>query len=243
MLFEGLEPLKAESLKNVCIRRFEGMILSGAVGVGEKLPPERELAVRLGVSRPVVHEALVDLAVKGLVGMTPRKGAVVNDFRRQGSVTLLTSLLEYQNGRLDARLLDGLLNMRMLIETENARLAAGNRTQAQVDELNGLIVQESQADPTDVDTVTHLDFEFHLLLAIATDNLLYPLLLNSFKPVYTNLSGQFFKDSALVRVVFDFHKDLASAIADQDEARAAELMRRMLLHGEDRLRKIIAINT
>jgi len=242
MMFEGLEPLKAESLKNVCIRRFEGMILSGAVSVGEKLPPERELASRLGVSRPVVHEALVDLAVKGLVSMTPRKGAVVNDFRRQGSVTLLTSLLEYQNGRLDARLLDGLLNMRMLIETENARLAAGNRTQAQADELNDLVIQEAGADPADADTVTRLDFEFHLLLAIATDNLLYPLLLNSFKPVYTNLSGQFFKDAALVPVVFDFHKILAAAIADQNEARAADTMYRMLLHGEDRLRKIISIN-
>ncbi|MDA8403778.1 MAG: FadR/GntR family transcriptional regulator [Desulfobacteraceae bacterium] len=242
MMFEGLSPLKSESLKDNCIRRFEGMILSGAVSVDEKLPPERELAGRLGVSRPVVHEALVDLAVKGLVSMTPRKGTVVNDFRRQGSVTLLTSLLEYQNGRLDARLLDGLLNMRMLIETENARLAAENRTPAQVDELNDLILQESGTDSADGDAVTRLDFEFHLLLAIATDNLLYPLLLNSFKPVYTNLSGQFFKDSALVRAVFDFHKNLAAAIADQDEHQAAELMRRMLLHGEDRLRKIISIN-
>jgi DNA-binding FadR family transcriptional regulator len=241
MMYEGLSPLKAESLKNVCIRRFEGMILSGVLGVGKKLPPERELAVSLGVSRPVVHEALVDLAVKGLVRMTPRKGTVVNDFRKQGSVTLLTSLLEYQNGRLDARLLDGLLNMRMLIETENANLAARNRTQAQVDELNGLIIQETGVDPVDVDTVTHLDFEFHLLLAIATDNLLYPLLLNSFRPVYTNLSSQFFQDSNLVRVVFDFHKNITSAIADQDQHRAVELMRRMLSHGEDRLRKIIAI--
>lgn len=241
-MFEGLEPLRAESLKDVCILRFEGMILSGALAVGEKLPPERELAGSLGVSRPVVHEALVDLAVKGLVSMIPRKGAVVNDFRRQGSVTLLTSLLEYQNGQLDARLLDGLLNMRMLIETENAGLAARNRTRTQVDELNGLIIQEAGVDPADVDTVTRLDFEFHLLLAIATDNLLYPLLLNSFRPVYTNLSSQFFQDSEMVCVVFDFHENITSAIADQNPHRAVELMRRMLSHGEDRLRKIIAIN-
>jgi len=241
-MFDGLEPLKAESLKDVCIRRFEGMILSGAVAVGEKLPPERELAVRLGVSRPVVHEALVDLAVKGLVRLTPRKGSLVNDFRRQGSVTLLTSLLEYQNGRLDARLLDGLLNMRLLIETENARLAAENRTPAQMEELSALIALESAADPADTDAVTRLDFEFHLLLAIATDNLLYPLLLNSFKPVYTNLSGQFFKDSALVETVFAFHKEIVSAIAEKDQQQAAERMGRMLSHGEDRLRKIIAIN-
>ncbi|RJP93733.1 MAG: FadR family transcriptional regulator [Desulfobacteraceae bacterium] len=242
MMFEGLEPLKAESLKEVCIRRFEGMILSGTVGVGEKLPPERELASRLGVSRPVVHEALVDLAAKGLVSMTPRKGTVINDFRRKGSVTLLTSLLEYQDGRLDARLLDGLLNMRMLVESENARLAAKNRTSAQVNELNGLIVQEAHTDPANVETVTRLDFEFHLLLAIATDNLLYPLLLNSFKPVYTNLSGQFFKETAFVRVVFDYHKMLTAAIADQNEHRAVDIMRRMLSHGEDRLREIVSIN-
>lgn len=242
MLIEGLEPLKAESLKEVCIRRFEGMILSGAVGVGEKLPPERDLAARLGVSRPVVHEALVDLAVKGLVSLTPRKGAVINDFRRQGSLTLLTSLLEYQNGRLESRLLDGLLNMRMLVETENARLAAENRTPAQMEELNALVTLESAADPEDTDAVTRLDFEFHLLLAIATDNLLYPLLLNSFKPVYTNLSGQFFEDTALVKTVFGFHKEIVTAIAEKDARQAAERMGRLLSHGENRLRTIIAIN-
>lgn len=214
------------------------MILSGTLSVGEKLPPERELAKRLGVSRPVVHEALVNLAAKGLVSMTPRIGTVVNDFRRQGSIALLTSLLEYHNGRLDSGLLEGMLNMRLLMEVENARLAAKNRTESQVDELKAVVRQEAKSDPTDIETITGLDFEFHLIIAIATGNLLYPLLLNSFKPVYTNLTQKFFQDESVVPVVFGFHKKLADAISHRDEQAAADIMLRMLKHGEKRLKKI-----
>ncbi|MFA6032330.1 MAG: GntR family transcriptional regulator, partial [Myxococcota bacterium] len=93
-MIELLAPLKAESLKEVFISRFEGLILSGQLATGQKLPSERELAMTLGVSRPVVHEGLVDLAAKGLVSMKPRVGAFVNDFRREGSITLLSSLLD-----------------------------------------------------------------------------------------------------------------------------------------------------
>jgi GntR family transcriptional repressor for pyruvate dehydrogenase complex len=239
-MFDGLHPVKTDSLKEVCIKRFEGLILSGAFAAGEKLPPERELAKRLGVSRPVVHEALVEIAAKGLVTITPRKGTMVNDFRRQGSVSLLVSLLEYHDGKLDARLLDGLLTMRLLVEIENVRLAARHRTDAQLEEFNNILHQETTADHTDIENITQLDFEFHLIVAIATDNLLYPLLLNSFKPVYTNLSGHFFHDPTVVDIVFDFHKKIVSAVSDQDEQHATDLMHQMLSHGEDRLRKIIS---
>jgi GntR family transcriptional repressor for pyruvate dehydrogenase complex len=165
---------------------------------------------------------------------------MINDFRRQGSVPLLISLLEYHDGKLDAKLLDGLLTMRLLVEIENVRLAARHRTDAQLEELNNVLLQETTADHTDIEILIQLDFEFHLIVAIATDNLLYPLLLNSFKPVYTNLSGQFFQDPTVVDVVFDFHNKIVSAIGDQDEPYAADLMHQMLTHGEDRLRKIIS---
>ena len=78
-----LKPLKTESLKEVFISRFENLILTGRLAIGQKLPPERELALQLGVSRPVVHEGLVELAAKGLVKLKPRAGAVVNDYRME----------------------------------------------------------------------------------------------------------------------------------------------------------------
>ena len=124
---ELLKPIKNESLKDIFVARFEELILSGKLSVGQKLPSERELALQLAVSRPVVHEGLVDLAAKGLVSMKPRVGTVVNDYRKEGSLPLLNSLVNYQRGRLDAELLNNLLAMRMLFEVETARLAALNR--------------------------------------------------------------------------------------------------------------------
>jgi GntR family transcriptional regulator, transcriptional repressor for pyruvate dehydrogenase complex len=239
-MLDGLYPIKSDSLKEICIRRFEELILSGAFAVGERLPPERDLAKRLGVSRPVVHEALVDIAAKGLVSMTPRIGAMVNDFRRQGSIALLTSLLEYHKGKLDPKLLEGMLNMRLLVETENARLAAKNRTDAQLKEFHDLLEFEARANHLDIEAITQLDFEFHLLVTIATDNLLYPLLINSFKPVYTNLTSQFFQDAAVVPAVFDFHRQLVEAIGARDEQKAVEIMWKLLKHGEERLKEIVS---
>ena len=106
-----LKPLKTDSLKDVFVQRFEELILSGALSIGQKLPPERELALMLGVSRPVVHEGLVDLENKGLVTMKPRVGTVVNDYRREGSLSLLNSLVSYNRGRLEPAILDSLLEI------------------------------------------------------------------------------------------------------------------------------------
>ncbi len=64
-----LKPIHTASLKDVFIKRFEELILSGKFPVGQKLPSERELALQLGVSRPIVHEGLVDLAQAGVVGL------------------------------------------------------------------------------------------------------------------------------------------------------------------------------
>jgi DNA-binding FadR family transcriptional regulator len=128
---ELLKPIKSESLKDICVARLEELILSAKLSTGQKLPSERELALQLGVSRPVVHEGLVDLAAKGLVTMKPRVGTVVNDYRKEGSLFLLTALVNYHQGQLDPNLLRSLLDMRLLFEVETARLAALHRSDEQ----------------------------------------------------------------------------------------------------------------
>lgn len=235
-----LQPVKNERLKEICAGRLEALILSGEVPVGQKLPPERELARQLGVSRPVVHDALLELAGKGLLTLVPRVGAMVNDYRKEGSVALLTSLLNYQQGALAHNLLEGLLAMRILFEVETARLAAIHRSDAHNQQIRELIVAEERAELTDIALLTALDFDFHHLVAMASGNPAYPLLLNSFKPVYTNLSGQFFKDPTVMPTVIGFHRDLADAIKKQNEQLAVAVMRCLLAHGEEHLRGVAA---
>jgi len=238
-----LKPIRAESLKEVFVTRFEELILSGKIAVGQKLPSERELALQLGVSRPVVHEGLVDLAAKGLVTMRPRVGTTVNDYRREGSLVMLESLLNYQRGRLEPGLLQGLLDMRRLFETETARLAARCRTDVHLQALEEILSEEKLHDPGDAQGWAHIDFRFHHLLAMASSNPVYPLLLNSFKGVYLNLTGQFFQDPSVVPAIIAFHEELAGAVNRKDEEGAARVMDRMLSHGETHLRRMIATST
>jgi len=237
---ELLGPIRKESLKDLFVARFEKLILSGKLSIGEKLPSERELALRLGVSRPVVHDGLMDLVSKGLVSMKPRVGTVVNDYRREGSLAILSSLVNYNNGRLDSRLLDSMLEMRMLIEVETARLAALRRTEEQLEALSDLLREEEDVASEAIDRIAEIDFGFHHLVAMATGNFVYPLLLNSFRQVYVSLTQRFFSDPGVLALVFGFHGDLVEAIKEQDEEMAAEIMRRLLVHGRDRLKAMIA---
>jgi len=238
-MLAALRPIKTEALKDICVARFEELIISGKLSPGQKLPSERELALQLGVSRPVVHEALVDIAAKGLVSLKPRVGTIVNDYRKDGSLALLNSLVNYHDGKLEPKLLDGLLEMRILFEMENAKLAARNRTDLQASELKKIVKKEEDEDIKNIDSLIDLDFEFHLLLAMATDNFSYPLLLNSFKQFYTNLTGLFFRNTSVIPVVFEFHNNLADAVEKRDEKTALEIMENLLSHGEKYLRATI----
>jgi GntR family transcriptional regulator, transcriptional repressor for pyruvate dehydrogenase complex len=239
MLEQLIEPIKTDSLKEVFVLRFEELILSGKIKIGQKLPSERELALQLRVSRPVVHEGLVELASRGLVSLKPRFGAVVNDYRKEGSITLLSSLIQYQQGKLGPELLDSLLQMRLLLETEFARFAAQNRTDEQIKEFYGILQQEESANPKHTQKITDLDFEFHLLIAVASGNTVYPLLLNSFRQIYTNLSGQFFKDSQVIITVHKYHRDMVKALESKDGKKAMSVMKALLNHGEKYLRQMI----
>lgn len=239
MLESLMEPLRTDSLKDVFVLRFEELILSGKIKIGQKLPSERELALQLGVSRPVVHEGLVALAARGLVSLKPRIGATVNDYRREGSITLLSSLIQYQKGGLEPELMESLLELRQLIEPAFAGLAAENRTAGQMAEFHALLEKEASTDRRDIQKITDCDFDFHLLVAMASGNTVYPLLMNSFRPIYTNLSGQFFKDPDVAAVVHGFHREMVKAIETGNKKKAIAGMKKILRHGETHLRQMI----
>ncbi|HUV15423.1 MAG TPA: FCD domain-containing protein [Pelolinea sp.] len=235
-------PLHVTSVREACIRFLENKILSGEWMIDTRLPSERSLAASLEVSRLILHEAIVDLAAKGLVEIIPRKGAFVSDFRRDGAVGLLSSLMTYQNGELDRDFISGMVDMRLLLETETARLAALNCSESQLAELRGVLEEECKTDLSDDMTLTELDFTFHLIIAIASGNLMYPMIINSFRKVYTRLTGTFFRrysGQRAISEVFGYHDQLITAVAEKESSKAAEVMRAMLEHGARFLYEIL----
>ncbi|MBN1267721.1 MAG: FadR family transcriptional regulator [Anaerolineales bacterium] len=230
----SLEPVQNQSLQQTCALRMEAKILSGEWIAGQRLHSERTLAQELQVSRPVVHQALVDLAAKGLVCIVPRRGVFVCDYRTSGSLAVLSTLLTYKDQEIDPQLIHDLIEARKLIETETARLAAQKRTTEQLKRIETILDQETTADPGDSRSLTELDFSFHLEIAIASANRVYPMILNSFRSVYTHLTGLFFttyQGREPVQRTFIAHRNILEKISQQEPEKAAILMADMLDEG------------
>lgn len=236
---DRIQPIIHRSLKDEFIERFESLILSGKFSPGERLPSERELGSLFGVSRPVVHEGLRALESRGLVTIRSRKGSLVNDYRREGSIEMLLSILNYSGGRLSASLFDGVLEMRLLFEVETARLSAMRRTDEQLCGLRAIVDREGSTRQPTADEVAGIDYEFHLAVAIASGNEIYPLLLNSFRRIYQTILDTFFADASVVQPVFSFHAKLVDAIARRDELAARDTMLDLLAYSERNLRRIL----
>jgi DNA-binding FadR family transcriptional regulator len=233
------EPIKTVSLKEVFVSKFEQLILSGKLAVGEKLPSERELVNQLKISRSVVHTGLLDLAAKELISIKPNTGAIVNDFRKEGSLTILLPLVNYHGLKLQPKTQKDLLAIRLLFETEAAYLSALNRTEQQVEELFTSISKEENLKDFTAKEIAELDFEFHLTIMEASGNFFFPLLLNSFKPIYLNLVESFYSDTTVRQTVLNYHKQIYQAIKQQNDAEAKKIMIELLNHGAEHLKQII----
>jgi len=233
-----VQPVETQSLKQVVIQTLEGWILSGELKIGEKLPSERDLAQQMKISRPVLHEALVDLASKGLVKIEARRGIFINDYRIHGSCALLSSMLNFHQDQLDPVFGKSLIEMRMLIEVETAKLAALYATSDDFSKLEEILNKEKTFPSVTVENLVELDFSFHLQIALASGNRAYPLILNSFKAIYTHLTGTFFGKNIhtpVLEEVFTFHSQLLHAIKSKDSLTAQTVMVAMLKHGEKHL--------
>ncbi len=237
-----LEPIKTDSLKDVFVSKFERLILSGKISIGEKLPSERELVNHLKVSRSVVHAGLLDLAAKELITIKPQTGAIVNDFKKEGSLSILLPLVNYHGLKLRPDIQKDIIDIRLLFETEAVRLSAINRNKLHLKDLFNIISEETIVDHINPKEIAKLDFKFHLIIMEASGNFFYPLLLNSFKPIYLHLVELFYSDTSVCKTVFNYHKELYEAIKRKDEDDSKKIMTMLLKHGAEHLEQMINKN-
>lgn len=139
-------------------------ISAGEFPIGSRLPPERELAATLQVSRATVREALLALELMHFVEIKLGSGVFVLPEAARG-VERSDSLFPETAGPSDV------LEMRRLIEGESAYRAAQRGTEAQLAAI-GAAVERIQASLNDLPRFDRADVEFHLLIAEASGNTL-----------------------------------------------------------------------
>lgn len=137
--------------------QIAAMIAGGSFPPGSRLPGEREMAERLGVSRVTIREAEIALQAQGLVRIKTGSGVYVCDSAEQNNGALpLVSAFE-------------LTEARSLFESEAAALAAPTISDEQIEVLEMLVAQMSEADDGST-AATEADRAFHLTIAAASGN-------------------------------------------------------------------------
>ena len=124
--------ISSPTLRELFVQQLEDLILSGKLKIGEKLPTERQLAESMQVSRSVVNNGLSDLEKKGFLVVKPRSGTYVEDYRKNGTLDTLISIMKFNGGRLRNDEVKSILEVRIALDTLAARLCVPNITEEEV---------------------------------------------------------------------------------------------------------------
>ncbi|HWN32168.1 MAG TPA: FCD domain-containing protein [Pseudonocardia sp.] len=158
-------PRRARSISIELAAHVERLIATGVLRPGERLPPERELAASLSVSRSTLREAMHELEGKHLVERRTGRGTIVAE--QAESVTELYAGLA--GVRLDADVtLDDATELRLIVEPRIAAAAAVRASPSNFVQLEDVLAR-SALDPA-AERSLELDVEFHLMLAHAARN-------------------------------------------------------------------------
>jgi len=132
---------------------------SGVYKVGDRLPSERDLAAKFGVSRPTVREAVIALEVDGIVDVRMGSGVYIKADKPAGGAAQRTDMGMFE-----------LLEARRAFESEAAALAADRITDEEIANLKTLVAEMEQENTRDVEMSEDADRRFHLAIASATRN-------------------------------------------------------------------------
>lgn len=129
----AMRPMQRSRLYEQIVERLLALINELELVAGDRLPPERELAASIGVSRASVRQALVVLEVQGLVEVRHGEGAVLLETRPD------TAVLDA--ARAHTRRLPEVIEAREALEVKLASLAAQRRTDEDVERIDEALVQ------------------------------------------------------------------------------------------------------
>jgi len=223
-----LPTLKVERLYRQISNLLIGCIKKGQFPAGAILPPERELAKQLGVSRSSIREALIALEITGWV-----------EIRTGNGVYVMNPLPQSENAPAEEEFsLKALIQARQVYEAMTAELAARNGSDDQRAELQEITQDLIQLHVND-EKFLREDKRFHLLIAEMTGNEvlrdMMEYLWNKRKSSRFVRLESHYAESDFPREMNQDHEDIARAIIARDAAQARACMDRHLQHVYDRL--------
>jgi GntR family transcriptional repressor for pyruvate dehydrogenase complex len=226
-LISQLKPIDNRRLYQQIADQIRGLIRQGDYPVGARLPPERDLALQLGVSRPSVREALIALEVNGSVEV--RMGAGVY-------VCATTEPVSATHASLGESPIE-LMQARSALEGSIVALACGRVSPDGLASL-GKAIDAMRAAVTDNRSPLEEDRAFHLAIAAMTGNSVMERLVRELfderhSPISSQLSARSESDQTWMQALHE-HEAILRALDSRDVLSAQTAMRSHLQASQER---------
>ena len=220
--------LQRDKLSEQVADQIQEWIIADSLKPGDRLPPERELAERIGVSRTVVREAIGALSIQGLVKVKPGCGTYVQELDVQDAAASIKLYLKLRQTPQSYR---DIYEVRSMLEVEAAGLAAQRATDEDRAALESAL-DDMAAHQDDPGRYVASDLAFHASLAAATHNELLSVLFGPLASRMQEIVQISFREPGAVSGGLTHHRNILDSVRQQNPDRARQAMRDHLGHAQ-----------
>ncbi|MEM6631511.1 MAG: FadR/GntR family transcriptional regulator [Bacteroidota bacterium] len=224
-MLDNFHEIRVENTSDKIIRQIRGLIISGQLKPGDKLPPERKLSEAFGVGRSHVRDAIKKLEFYGILRTLPQSGTVISGLGINALEGLISDVLQIEEADFKS-----LVETRVLLEIDGAGKAAERRTTEDIMAMQkALTAYEVEVARNSV--AVEEDLLFHLKIAEASKNKVLHSLMLIITPdiIKSFVDLQVCKDDTLDKTLKG-HQDILDCIVAQNVEGAQSAMR---LHLKD----------
>jgi DNA-binding FadR family transcriptional regulator len=230
------EPFEKDVLPKKIATRLLSLVKEKQLRPGDKLPPERELAVMMQVSRPSLREALQALAIMNIIEMRQGDGTYVTSLEPE----LLVEPLDFVFSLNDSTLLE-LFEARKIVEVGIVALAAQRITAAEIQELETCLEKSLKASDNPR-AFLEADLELHKRIVTAAQNPLLGRFMDSISQLGLVSRSRTTEIPGLIKQSAADHQAIVAALKAHDPEAARQAMLRHLDNVERKLKALIPEN-
>src|SRR6476619_3459317 len=223
--FKTIDSDKGNTTAEEVVGRLRDMIHSGELASGDRLPPERDLAKLLGVSRPTLRAGIRSLTAVGI--LQSRQGAGTFVVVAEDSPTLDTSALRLLSA-LHGFTSDEMFEARLALEMSIAGLAAERATSEQMAQLAEEVAGMYSSLDLPEQYLVH-DMQFHQAVAAASGNRILTALMNMVASILFDYRSKTVKRATDLKESAEQHHNIYRAICEHNPEGARQAMRAHLL--------------
>ncbi|MFY0654437.1 MAG: FadR family transcriptional regulator [Cyclobacteriaceae bacterium] len=222
-LLNNFQEIVIEKPVDKIISQIKELIMSGQLKPGDKLPPERKLCERLGTSRTYVRDAIRKLEFYGILKTQPQSGTVVAGLGMTALEGLISDVLQVEGNDFES-----LVESRLILETNCAKLAASRRTNDDIERIEeALVAYKDKVDQGG--SAIDEDLLFHLKIAEASKNsVLKSLMLVVTPDILTYFRKHHVCENGRNKNAYEEHVAILNDIKNKDPKAAVDHMKHHL---------------